>query len=269
MVLTSALDDLSRPGNNALHRRDAAGDSTMASIAEFEDHCWKDVVPAADMALYSRYARETFIGPRAALVAIDLYNVVYRGGEKSPHELDKEFPSTCGINAHRAIEPTKRLFAAARRAGLPIFYCTGDDRANSRPTRAGEAAVATKRQGRVSKPDDNQIFSAFTPQPEDVVIPKQRASIFQGTPLVSHLTLLGIQSIIMCGESTSGCVRASAVDAFSTGYHVTLVEECCFDRVELSHKVNLFDLHHKYVDVMHIDEVEAHLAGAGLARAAE
>jgi isochorismate hydrolase len=54
-------------------------------------------------------------------------------------------------------------------------------------------------------------------------------------------------------------VRASAVDAYSHGYHVTLVEECCFDRSMLSHKVNLFDLHHKYADVMKIDEVVAHL----------
>ena len=52
----------------------------MASKAEFEDHCWKDVMPAADIKLYSPYARETFIGPDVAFVAIDLYNLVYRGG---------------------------------------------------------------------------------------------------------------------------------------------------------------------------------------------
>ena len=57
----------------------------------------------------------------------------------------------------------------------------------------------------------------------------------------------------------SRCLRASAVDAYSYGFHVTLVEECCFDRSDISHKVNLFDLHHKYCDVMHIDEVVAHL----------
>jgi isochorismate hydrolase len=55
-------------------------------------------------------------------------------------------------------------------------------------------------------------------------------------------------------------VRASAVDAYSHGYHVVLAEECCFDRSALSHKVNLFDLHHKYADVMHIDEVIAQLS---------
>ena len=81
----------------------------------------------------------------------------------------------------------------------------------------------------------------------DVVITKQRASVFFGTPLVAHLTQLGVQTLIICGESTSGCVRATAVDAYSHGFHVVLVEECCFDRSILSHKVNLFDMHHKYV----------------------
>jgi len=85
--------------------------------------------------------------------------------------------------------------------------------------------------------------------------------------LLAHLTRLGVQSVIVIGESTSGCVRASAVDAFSSGYHVSLVEECCFDRFELSHKINLFDMHHKYADVLKIDQVVAEL-GALAARSA-
>src|SRR5262249_27960547 len=174
------------------------------------------------------------------------------------------YPNSCGIYAHRAIAPTKRLLAAARRAGLPIFFCTQETRPNNRP----KGAVSTRRQIHVP-PDGYAIYHEFTPEPDDVVILKQRASIFQGTPLFSHLALLGIQSLIVCGESTSGCVRASAVDAYSNGFHVALVEECTFDRAELTHKVNLFDLHHKYVDVMHVDEVVAHLDGIGIARAAE
>ena len=56
-------------------------------------------------------------------------------------------------------------------------------------------------------------------------------------------------------------MRASTVDGYSHGYHMTMVEECCFDRSDLSHKINLFDLHHKYADVMKIDQVVAHLNG--------
>jgi maleamate amidohydrolase len=234
----------------------------MASIEKFEDHCWKDVIPERELRLgfYSACARETFVGPSPALVAIDLYNSVYRGGARMPQEIEEEAPGTCGIFAHRAIEPTKRLFAAARAARIPIFYCTQDQRPNNRPA----GAVSTKRRRtRPANPDDHEIYHEFTPQPEDIVIYKQRASVFQGTPIVSHLTLLGIRSLIVCGEATSGCVRASVVDAYSTGYHVSVVEECTYDRAELTHKVNLFDLHHKYADVMQLAEVETHLARVG------
>jgi nicotinamidase-related amidase len=237
----------------------------MASIDKFNDHCWKDVIPEADLQLYAGWRRETFVGPRSALLAIDLYDLVYRGGAHPPIDLNEHYPNTCGIFAHRTIEPTKRLFAAARRAGLSIFFCTQETRPNNRP----KGAVSTRNQRPRSGPDGYAIYHEFTPEPSDVVIWKQRASAFQGTPLFSHLSILGIQSLIVCGESTSGCVRASVVDAYSNGFHISLVEECTFDRAELTHKVNLFDLHHKYADVMHLDEVVAHLDGLRLAQAAE
>ncbi len=219
---------------------------------DFEDHCWKDIVSPKILKIYEHYRRDVYVGSRPALLAIDLYNLVYRGGDKPPHEISGEFPSTCGEYAWTAIEPTKRLFAAARAAGLPVFYTTAE---------IGQSrVVATNRQ--VGLPDDDDafgIFEAFAPEDGDTMIVKERASAFYGTPLVPHLTKLGIDSLIVCGESTSGCVRASTVDGYSNGYHMTVVEECVFDRSELSHKVNLFDLHHKYADVMGIDEVAAHL----------
>ena len=77
----------------------------MASIDGFEDHCWKDVIPADDMKLYAPYARETFVGPNVAFLAIDLYNAVYRGGPGRPVDLDRQYPNSCGMYAHRAIGP--------------------------------------------------------------------------------------------------------------------------------------------------------------------
>jgi maleamate amidohydrolase len=237
----------------------------MASIEKFNDHCWKDVVSESDLKLYSRWRRETFVGARPALLAIDLYDLVYRGGPLPPAEINDRYPNSCGVFAHRAIAPTKQLFAAARRAGIPIFFCTQETRPNNRPS----GAVSTRRSGGQPPADAYAIYREFAVAPEDIVILKQRASIFQGTPLVSHLALLGVQSLIVCGESTSGCVRASVVDGYSSGFHVSVVEECTYDRAELTHKVNLFDMHHKYADVMHIEEVLAHLDTIGLARAAE
>lgn len=228
---------------------------------EFEDHCWKDVISPEVLKIYEPYRRELRIGSRPALLAIDLYNLVYRGGAKPPHEL-LDYPNTCGIYAWEAIEPTKRLFAGARAAGLPVVYVTGSVRKHR--------VQSTKRR-RIpgDDPDAYEIFEAFTPHDEDIVVRKERASGFAGTPLAGLLTELDVNSLIVCGESTSGCVRASVVDAFSSGYHVTVVEECVFDRSELSHKVNLFDMHHKYADVMVLDEVLEHLEARTRRAAAE
>jgi len=237
----------------------------MSSIDKFNDHCWKDVIPESDLKLYSGWRRETFVGPRPALLAIDLYDLVYRGGPLPPAEINDRYPNTCGIFAHRAIAPTKRLLTSARRAGIPIFFCTQETRPNNRPP----GAYSTRRSGEPLPADSYAIYHEFPVEATDVVVCKQRASIFQGTPLFSHLSLLGTQSLVVCGESTSGCVRASVVDGYSSGFHVTVVEECTYDRAELTHKVNLFDLHHKYADVMHVDEVLAHLDSMGLERAAE
>lgn len=224
---------------------------------KFEDHCWRDVIPPDVLEVYAKYARETYVGPSPALLAVDLYENVYGGGPLPVVEAIKTHPSSCGEYAWAAIEPTQRLFAAARNAGLPVFYTTSDSRADARPRGIGATKRATAASG--ADPKRYVIRPEFQPQPGDVVITKQRASGFFSTPLMVHLTRLGVRSVIICGESTSGCVRATAVDAHSNGLHVTLVEECCFDRSLISHKINLFDIHHKYADVMTIDEVLAHL----------
>src|SRR6266852_2711825 len=110
------------------------------------------------------------------------------------------------------------------------------------------------------------IKAELEPLPGELVIYKGRASGFFGTPLIAHLQQQRINSLIICGESTSGCVRASTVDAFSYGLHNVVVEECTYDRSMISHKVNLFDLHHKYADVMHIEEVLAHFESLSRSR---
>jgi maleamate amidohydrolase len=230
----------------------------LTSIEDsFEDHCWKDLIPPEMIELYAPYRREVGVGPSPALLAIDLYELAYQGGARPVAEVMKNYPSSCGEYAWAAIEPTKRLFAAARSAGLPVFYSTRDARPQSQ-------AKDVRSPRRRDTPVDPGLYASrpeFAPLPQDVVISKLRASAFFGTPLAAHLTQLGVRSVIVCGESTSGCVRASAVDAYSHGFHVTLAEECCFDRSPIPHKANLFDMHHKYADVLHLDEVLRHLDG--------
>ena len=127
---------------------------------DFENHCWKDIVPPDVLDIYSHYVRKTFVGPAPALLAIDLYELAYQGGPKPVAQLHKTYPSTCGENAYAAIEPTKRLFAAARAAGIPIFYTTQDTRPDSLPSRV----TATKRQrvpqDPVALPDQVRVQAA-------------------------------------------------------------------------------------------------------------
>ncbi len=234
-------------------------------IDDFEDHCWQDVVPASTLELYRHYRRDLYIGPRAAVLAIDLYELAYQGGPKPVEEVTKTYPSSCGINAFNAIAPTQKLLAAARAAGLPVFYSTTETREAAKPG----VVHATNRQKVPKSADVYAIRPEVGPVAGDTVIFKQRASAFFGTPLIAHLTQLNIDTVIIFGESTSGCVRASTVDGYSHGYHMVMAEECCFDRAELSHKINLFDLHHKYADVMHTDDIVRELEGRTLNTNAE
>jgi maleamate amidohydrolase len=217
----------------------------------FEDYCWKDVLTEDVFEIYRAFKRKVNIGQKPILLAIDLYNMAFEGGPQPVHEVVKRFPSSCGIYAWNALEPIKELLSITRFYGIPVIYTTGDKR--------NTAVAATKRQ--ISNIDHGsyEIREEFHPEPEDLIICKARASAFFGTPLIAHLIQRGVDSVIVCGETTSGCVRASAVDAYSYGFNTVLVEECCFDRSILSHKINLFDMHHKYAGVMHLEEVKANL----------
>ncbi len=226
----------------------------MAAASEFENHCWKDIIDDELVEIYQSYQRETFVGENPAVLAIDLYNTAYRGGDKPVVEANREVAGACGENAWNALPPTQKLLAAARAAGVPVIYTTRhvDTRGVNSTNRSNRKKLQA---------DSYDIIDEVEPQDGELVIYKERASAFFGTPLIAHLNQMGIRSIIALGESTSGCVRASVVDAYSHGFHTTVVEECTYDRSMLSHKVNLFDLHHKYADVMHVDEVLSHLEG--------
>jgi nicotinamidase-related amidase len=215
---------------------------------------WDGVIPADELQIYNEFFKRKAaprVGEAPALIAIDLYEKVYYGGNVPVAEANRKHPGACGVNAHQAVPVTQKLFAAARAARIPVIYTTGN---------MSQRVTATNRvRGAEETGNGYRIFQAFTPHPGELVIYKERASAFYGTPLEAHLQMLGVRSLIFCGDSTSGCVRASVVDAYSRGFHATVVEECVFDRSRISHAVSLFDLHHKYADVMPADEVLAHL----------
>tara|TARA_B100000530_G_scaffold234605_1_gene152247 strand:- start:1 stop:702 length:702 start_codon:yes stop_codon:yes gene_type:complete len=224
---------------------------------DFEDHCWRGFVDEETEEIYSHYKRDVFVGENPAVLMVDVYKASYEGGQQRVIDVIKEHPSSCGERAWAMVEPAKQLLEASRSAGIPITYCTGDTRSSSNKGRA------TNRQVLNEHNESYDILEELAPEDGELVVYKQRASAFYGTPLMSHLTQMGIQSLIMGGGTTSGCLRAAVQDAKANGFHVTLVEECCYDRTEMNHMVNLFDMHHKYADVMHLDEVLTHINGMG------
>src|SRR5215510_14181884 len=87
---------------------------------DFEDHCWKDIVNEDILEIYEPYRREVKVGRNPAILAIDLYNKAYQGGDRPVREVNRLYSGSCGIHAWKAIEPTRQLLAAARTAGLPV-----------------------------------------------------------------------------------------------------------------------------------------------------
>lgn len=102
--------------------------------------------------------------------------------------------------------------------------------------------------------------TGLEPQPDEIVLTKQYPSAFFGTSLASTLTARGIDQVILTGLSTSGCVRATCVDAVSYGFRTAVVAEGCGDRHPGPHEANLFDMNAKYADVVSEDAIVAYLA---------
>lgn len=221
-------------------------------------HIWEDVIDDEIRAIAGNYASRLGLRDRPALLCIDNYNAVFGDRAEPVLQAMQRFPSSCGLAAWNAIAPTQQLMAAARAAGIPVIH-----------TRAMASVPETVQQAQTTKRTalgqdrswDFSHFSQLAPLPGEIVIEKLRATAFYGTPLTAYLTQLDVNTLICCGNSTSGCVRASAVDGYNAGYRIAVVEECVFDRNWLSHKVNLFDLNSKYADVMFLDEVLDYLRG--------
>ncbi|MFI5265978.1 MAG: isochorismatase family protein [Chloroflexota bacterium] len=220
-------------------------------------HVWEDVIDDEIRAIAGNYASRMGLKDRPALLCVDNYNAVFGDKPEPVLEAMKRFPSSCGQAAWSAVEPTKRLLAAAREAGIPVAHTTA---LAELPEVVRRAQTTKRTNSGQDRAWDYTHFSELAPLPGEIVIRKLRATGFFGTPLNAYFTELGINSVVVCGNSTSGCVRATAVDAYNAGYKVAVVEDCVFDRNWLSHKVNLFDLNCKYADVMFVDEALDYLS---------
>jgi nicotinamidase-related amidase len=225
------------------------------------ENIWDRFLTERDRAVFAAggFGARAGFGRRPALLVVDV-NWGFCGDRPEPI-LDsiKRWPNSCGAESWVAIEHIKRLIDATRKQGIPVIYTTGIARADGWD--AGGWRWKNRRRGeaRPSIPDANEIVSAIAPAPQDIVVRKQKPSAFFGSNLAAYLNLLGCDSVIIVGTTTSGCVRATAVDAFSLNYRVVVAEEGCFDRSEASHAISLCDLQAKYADVLKMAEVDAYL----------
>ena len=165
-----------------------------------------------------------------------------------------------GEGVVRAVRDTVPLLAAARAAGIPVIHTKVMYHASGADGGWFVRKVPALRKLVPGEPLA-EIDPAVAPLPSEVVIVKQYPSPFFGTSLAPMLATLGVDTLILAGCSTSGCVRAGALDGVQHGYRVIVPRECVGDRHDGPHDANLFDINAKYGDVLGRDEVIAHLAG--------
>lgn len=206
------------------------------------------------------YGATMGFGKRPALMVIDVAWAFCGDRPEPVKESVKRWPNSCGEASWEAIGRIQPLLQAFRARGWPVIYTTGawrEDRWDMGSWLWKHARSREDQQATVFDRDPNGIVSAVAPIASDLMILKQKPSAFFGTPLQSHLTLLGCDSLVVTGGATSGCVRATVVDAFSANYRVAVVADGCFDRNQTSHEVSLVDMSGKYADIVSADEVLA------------
>ncbi|BCX03121.1 MAG: N-carbamoylsarcosine amidase [Candidatus Roseilinea sp.] len=159
-----------------------------------------------------------------------------------------------------AVMQTVDLLAAARAKGILVIYTKVLYNKNGLDGGIFVQKVPVLRTMVEGEPLA-EIVPELAPHPQDVVIVKQYASAFFGTSLAPLLTSQGVDTIILTGCSTSGCVRATAVDGMQYGFRVMVPRECVGDRRPEPHEANLFDINSKYGDVVSKQEVLDYLAG--------
>jgi nicotinamidase-related amidase len=188
------------------------------------------------------------LGRRPALLVIDLVN-----GFTDP-------ASPLGSDLDSVVAATRRLIDACRSKGVPIIFTTvAFDGAKSQAAAVFMAKIPSLRT-LVAGSHAVQVDPRLGMQPSDTLITKQFASCFFGTALSSLLAAEGCDTVLVTGATTSGCVRASAVDAVQHGYRPIVPRECVGDRAQAPHDANLFDIQQKYGDVVGVDDAIAAVA---------
>jgi maleamate amidohydrolase len=220
---------------------------------------WQTYLPEEDRRIYEKagYSTRQPFRKNPALIVIDVV-LSFTGTHPMPIlEAIEEYPSSCGQAAWDALPKIKELLEASRDAGINVVFIKAN------PVDQYFAGATTK--GMLARDEtfnkfDHPIHPMVAPLPTEYVCQKSKGSAFFGTPLAAYLTRNGIDSVLISGCVTSGCVRASAIDAWNAGFAPFVVEEAVFDRSRHSHLTSLFELNAKYATVVTLAEAKNHLA---------
>ena len=204
---------------------------------------------SADLDVYEKqgFGERIGFGKRPALLIIDFINAFNNSDQFG------------GGNIQAAIDATAELLAIARHLDLPIAYTShmyAEDGSE-------DGMFLRKLPGLgILKPGthETEIVPELEPRPGERIIHKHYPSGFFGTDLANWLTMRGVDTAIVTGCTTSGCVRATVVDAMGHGFRPIVARECTGDRAIGPHEANLFDMEQKYADVISLEEVKAGLA---------
>jgi maleamate amidohydrolase len=211
----------------------------------------------SDEAIYKKqqFGQKTGFGKRPALLVVDFVN-----GFTDPEIFG-------GGNIAEAVTATVPLLAFFRSRKLPVVFTRIVYAADGSDAGIWCEKVPRLRELTEDAPQ-SQVVKELAPIPGELIVRKTQASAFFGTPLASILQSRGVDTLVVAGCTTSGCVRASAIDAMSLNFRLVVASDCVGDRALGPHTANLFDMGQKYADLMTAQEVMAALGGEVRARVA-
>ena len=216
----------------------------------------RDVSDAHDAGTRSLYRQQGMgqrigFGARPAVLVIDMQNDF----------CDPDAPTTLWPSIGETYEPIRRLCAAARERRLPVIYTQGLVAADGSTAGLWRFKQRFHAEGRIQIEGSRgaEVVATLAPQPGDRIIRKWRPSAFFRTDLEIFLGVLGIDTLLCCGTSVSGCVRATVTDAFMRDIRCMVIRECVADRTPAVLEANLFDLDQKYADVITLADAQAYL----------
>jgi maleamate amidohydrolase len=227
--------------------------------ADIHSRSWDPYLTEQDRELLrARPPADRRLGRRPGVVVVDLYRWVFGDAPEPVVVATSRWPGSCGLAAWGALPAISEVLAAARASEVPVIHVLDRDdlagwgvRGNRQLDAEGLDADVVERR--------YDIVDAAMPLDGEIVLRKAGPSAFFGTPLEAHLRAIGVDTVVVIGESTSGCVRATVVDARSSRFAVAVPEEAVFDRYEASHAIGLFDMHLKYALVTSASDVSVYL----------